>query len=169
MTAIRPVHPDSTLAWSRAPAGTDEQWSLTWTGEGFRFRAHDDRRGLHLDLEAVPSKPVVFQGPGGFSRKSGSDSTAASLYYSYTRLETTGTVTLDGEAVAGGQVGFGGGHRVEALLLAAGEGDGGSGVGTGMGDRLADATAGSGDDDDTVGEGEVGRHGASVVGRPSPW
>jgi predicted secreted hydrolase len=37
----------------------------------------------------------VFQGPNGFSRK-GESPTAASLYYSFTRLATTGSVSVDG-------------------------------------------------------------------------
>jgi predicted secreted hydrolase len=39
---------------------------------------------------------MVFQGPNGYSRK-GNGPTAASLYYSFTRMATEGTLTVDGE------------------------------------------------------------------------
>lgn len=90
---------DSMLVWSRAPAGTPGRWTLRWTGDGFRFSARDSAQRLAFDLEAAPTKPLVFQGPNGFSRK-GPGPTSASLYYSFTRLATTGTLALDGAAYA---------------------------------------------------------------------
>jgi predicted secreted hydrolase len=86
------VYPDSVLAWSRAPAGTEGRWSVVWTGDGFRIVAEDARRGLGFDLEATPTKALIFQGPGGYSRKSDDESGAASLYYSHTRMSVTGSV-----------------------------------------------------------------------------
>ena len=38
----------------------------------------------------------MLQGPNGYSRKSG-ESSAASQYYSFTRLATEGTLRLDGK------------------------------------------------------------------------
>ena len=51
---------------------------------------------MAFDLNTVPSKPFVFQGPNGFSLK-GSDKTSASHYYSFTRLQTEGTVKIRGQ------------------------------------------------------------------------
>jgi len=89
--------PDTLLAWSRAPAGTDAEWQLSYVDGRFALRARDDQRGLALDLVLRPAHPVIFQGPGGYSRKSaqqqgsGGDA-AASMYFSYPRLSVTGTL-----------------------------------------------------------------------------
>jgi predicted secreted hydrolase len=53
----------------------------------------DDSLGMGFDLSTHPRKGLVLQGPNGFSRK-GSQESAASLYYSFTRLATSGTLTL---------------------------------------------------------------------------
>jgi predicted secreted hydrolase len=90
-----PAHPDPVLAWSRGPAGTAEPWTLKWNGRGFDLNMRADRAGFALRLTTAPERPLVFQGPGGFSRK-GQGPTAASLYYSFTRLATEGVVELDG-------------------------------------------------------------------------
>ena len=93
------TYPDSVVAWSRAPAGTEGQWTLRWNGEGFDFSMSDRARGTAFALSTRPAKPLVFQGPNGYSRK-GAGQTAASQYYSLTRLRTEGTVTTGGEALA---------------------------------------------------------------------
>ena len=84
--------PDPRLAWSRGPAGTDAEWSLHWNGTAFDLAMADRARGIALRLATRPLKPLVFQGPNGYSRK-GAGPTAASQYYSFTRLATDGTVT----------------------------------------------------------------------------
>ena len=89
-------YPDSEIAWSRAPVGTEGRWSLRWNGEAFDFTVIDDRKGITLDLVTRPLKPLIFQGPNGFSRKS-EVAGAASQYYSLTRLDTSGSLTLGGE------------------------------------------------------------------------
>lgn len=86
---------DSLVAWSRGPAGTDGRWRLRWTGSGYDFSMTDERQRMAFDLATRPERPLVLQGPGGVSRK-GRAEQAASLYYSFTRLATTGTLTLDG-------------------------------------------------------------------------
>jgi predicted secreted hydrolase len=93
---------DSLIAWSRAPYGTDGHWRLAWNGTAFDFAMRDDAQGVAFALSTEPAKPLVFQGPNGYSRK-GEGPTAASLYYSFTRLRTTGTLTMGGEtqSVAG--------------------------------------------------------------------
>ncbi len=86
------------LAWCLGPAGTDELWQLDWTGQGFAFQSKDRAKGFGVKLVTTPEKPRIFQGPGGLSKKSSQESeSAASLYYSYTRLKTTGTVFLNGK------------------------------------------------------------------------
>lgn len=91
--------PGDLLAWARAPAGTDTVWTLRWNGGAFDLEARDDATGIGLDLSTHPGKPLVLQGPNGYSRK-GLPSDAASLYYSFTRLATHGTLTLAGKAWA---------------------------------------------------------------------
>ncbi|MFQ6673041.1 MAG: lipocalin-like domain-containing protein, partial [Candidatus Tectimicrobiota bacterium] len=88
-------YPEPLIAWSRAPAGTDGTWTLRWNGEAFDVAMQDDRHGLAFALTTRPAKPLVFQGPNGFSRK-GEGPNAASHYYSFTWLATEGSLTLDG-------------------------------------------------------------------------
>lgn len=90
--------PDPLIAWSRGPAGTGERWVLQWNGEAFDFHMRDERLGIGLELSTRPLKPLVLQGPNGYSRK-GEEQTAASQYYSFPRLETEGTLRLGGEAI----------------------------------------------------------------------
>ena len=87
--------PEPLIAWSRGPAGTSGKWRLSWNGSGFDFEARDDAQGMSLSLSTRPAKPLVFQGPNGYSRKTQSGS-GASQYYSFTRLQTSGRLSLDG-------------------------------------------------------------------------
>ncbi|GEJ58183.1 lipocalin-like domain-containing protein [Anaeromyxobacter diazotrophicus] len=89
-----PRHP---LAWARAAPGTPGRWTLDLAGGAFELAVEDRARGFAYRLRATPERPLVFQGPGGFSRKSAQEG-YASLYYSYPRLATEGTVTLGGES-----------------------------------------------------------------------
>jgi len=88
--------PGPRIAWSRAPAGTGGIWELGWNGEAFDFKARDDRQALAFELSTSPGKPLIFQGPGGYSRK-GIGADASSFYYSFTRLDTRGTLNWDGQ------------------------------------------------------------------------
>ncbi len=77
-------------------------WTESWEASGSpdsgtRLRANHD--GVAIDLIARSVKPPVLQGDAGFSKKSG-DPGAASYYYSLTRMETSGTITINGEQVA---------------------------------------------------------------------
>lgn len=85
--------PEAPIAWSRGPPGTSTPWRLDLRGEGFAFAAADDAAGIALSLDLRPTRPLVFQGPNGYSRKS-SQPGRASMYYSRPRLATTGTVWL---------------------------------------------------------------------------
>jgi predicted secreted hydrolase len=89
--------PAGPLAWARAPAGSEGRWILDFREGAFELRVHDDARGLAFQLTARPERPIVLQGPGGFSRKSELEG-YGSLYYSATRLATEGTVTLGGRS-----------------------------------------------------------------------
>ena len=90
--AAFPGHP---LGWALAPAGTEGRWTLDFADGAFTLAMEDRARGVAFHLVARPERPLVLQGPGGFSRKSEREG-FASLYYSYTRLATEGTVTLGG-------------------------------------------------------------------------
>jgi predicted secreted hydrolase len=68
-------------------------WQTVIAPRGHRLEAGTEAFAIRLDLK--PQKPVVRHGKAGYSRK-GTAAERASCYYSYTRLETTGTLTLDG-------------------------------------------------------------------------
>lgn len=71
-----------------------DSWSAL-IGEGsHRLSAATDR--FTLDLTGKSLKPPVAHGLGGYSLK-GKDPASASCYYSFTRLETSGAVTVQGE------------------------------------------------------------------------
>jgi predicted secreted hydrolase len=82
-------HPDPVIAWVRPPPGTGSLWRLRHVGEGFELEMRDEARGMRLRLATVPLKPLVLQGPNGWSRK-GEGPGAVSHYYSFTRLYTAG-------------------------------------------------------------------------------
>jgi predicted secreted hydrolase len=88
-------YPDPLIAWSRAAAGTGGTWTLRFNGAGFDLAMADRRLGMAFELATRPAKPLVLQGPGGFSRK-GEAPGAGSQYYSFTRLRTEGVLALDG-------------------------------------------------------------------------
>ena len=89
-------YPDERVAWSRGPAGTEGDWELRWNGEAFDFKAKDDELGFGFELSTTPMKNAIFQGPNGYSKK-GEGVSAASQYYSFTRLKTEGSVEIDGQ------------------------------------------------------------------------
>jgi len=89
-------YPDPRIAWARGPAGTDGPWSLRWNGEAFDVAVRDDAQGIAFELATRPAKPLVLQAQEGYSRKSDAGEGAASLYYSFTRLDTQGTLELGG-------------------------------------------------------------------------
>ena len=51
--------------------------------------------GSNLNITLTPQKPIVLQGDDGYSQKS-ADPCNASYYYSVTRLQTTGSLTIEG-------------------------------------------------------------------------
>ena len=67
-------------------------WAVQWQGDDLSLKAYDDRFNISLMLH--PAKPPIIHGENGVSQKaSGPDH--ASHYISLTRLNTTGTVTLN--------------------------------------------------------------------------
>jgi predicted secreted hydrolase len=69
-------------------------WSVQELGNYFLVQAESDSLGLTLILNAA--KPAILQGESGYSRK-GTDERNASMYFSYTRLNTVGAVMLNGK------------------------------------------------------------------------
>ena len=88
--------PDTTIAWTRGPAGAEALWTLRWNGAAFDFSMADRAQGLSFELRTEPVKPLVFQGPNGYSEKGA----GASQYYSFTRLATSGSITVEEERFA---------------------------------------------------------------------
>jgi predicted secreted hydrolase len=71
-----------------------ENWTLELTGENeFELRAITNFGALRLHLRAA--KPPAIHGENGVSLKT-ADGSAASHYYSLTRLDTSGELTLNG-------------------------------------------------------------------------
>ncbi|EAR21697.1 lipocalin-like domain-containing protein [Nitrococcus mobilis] len=63
----------------------------------FPARLQAEQEGVGIDLHLSSAKPLVLQGDAGYSRKS-ADPGNASYYYSYTRLQAQGTLSLEGES-----------------------------------------------------------------------
>jgi predicted secreted hydrolase len=72
-----------------------EDWSLTGEQTPPIWRLQAGAQGTRLDLRLKPVKPVVLEGDHGLSRKSARPGNA-SYYYSVPRLDTSGTLTLNG-------------------------------------------------------------------------
>jgi predicted secreted hydrolase len=93
------------LGLAGARAAPFAVWLETWSAEAdgggpvppMRLRAAEDGVGIDLHLRSL--KPVVLQGDAGLSRKSAEPGNA-SYYYSLTRMEARGTVTVGGRAHA---------------------------------------------------------------------
>lgn len=72
-------------------------WSVQDVGKYMLLQAESDSLSLVLILE--PLKPAVLHGENGYSQK-GESPQNASMYYSYTRLKSTGAITLNGARYA---------------------------------------------------------------------
>ncbi|MCX6970602.1 MAG: carotenoid 1,2-hydratase [Verrucomicrobia bacterium] len=76
------------LAWIR-------DWTCERTGDnGFRLAAKEE--GIAVELDLASARPPIVHGRNGVSQKAEGEG-RASHYYSLTRLETTGRVTIDGK------------------------------------------------------------------------
>ncbi len=70
-------------------------WSAESEEKGIRLRALD--KDMDIKLLCAGGRGPVLEGPGGVNAK-GREPGQASYYYSMTRLETTGTLTVNGRA-----------------------------------------------------------------------
>ena len=71
-----------------------DDWSAASIGDGvFPLRLRAKQADFAIDLQLTEQKPLVLQGNEGMSQKS-SQPGNASYYYSFTRLATTGRLTL---------------------------------------------------------------------------
>jgi len=77
-----------------------DDWQLSAnksvTGAALQWHLALQTSDTKLNLTLTPQKPVVLQGDAGYSQKS-DDPCNASHYYSFTRLETNGTIQIDGK------------------------------------------------------------------------
>lgn len=92
------------LGKAGAEAGQLRVWIDRWSVEAAASpREHHRLRvtgsDFSLDLSVSPEKPLVIHGKGGVSRK-GDDPVQASHYYSFPRLATSGTLTVDGRTLS---------------------------------------------------------------------
>ncbi len=79
-------------------------WLEDWSVEGLgalrhsvpTMRLHAVEDDIAIDLDVSSLKPVVLQGERGLSRKS-AESGNASYYYSSTKLDTQGVITIEGK------------------------------------------------------------------------
>lgn len=85
-----PGNPEGRVAWI-------DQWRLTIDSKG-NYAVHATMEGVELTLHYESAKPWVSHGRDGISRKAAGEG-HASHYYSGTRLQTGGTLKLDGETL----------------------------------------------------------------------
>ena len=71
----------------------NEDWKVEGNEKGHRISIND--RGTKLNLRLVSLKPPVLHGQDGLSQK-GEGEGQASYYYSLTRMQTEGTLKVDG-------------------------------------------------------------------------
>ena len=72
-----------------------EDWQITGVGNGnFPWHIIAKDQKISLDLTVNPLKPAVLQGNQGLSQKS-SEPGNASYYYSFTRMDSTGTIKVN--------------------------------------------------------------------------
>jgi predicted secreted hydrolase len=76
-----------------------EDWALVRSeGDVLSLSAGDAANSIGLQFQLQPKKPLVLHGDNGYSSK-GSEKGNASAYFSWTRLATTGELSIDGEAL----------------------------------------------------------------------
>lgn len=72
-----------------------EDWSAVAEGNTVRLQANNHAAAINLEL--TPTKPIVLHGNEGLSQKSAEPGNA-SYYYSQTRLDTIGSITIKGRS-----------------------------------------------------------------------
>lgn len=110
----RHVHADRLARWSgaedmalRARASTHDAelrldgWQFVRQAAALgRYDTRAEGPGLRLDLQLLPTQPLLLQGAAGWSRK-GPQPSQASHYVSQPQLAARGRVALDGRALEG--------------------------------------------------------------------
>ncbi len=87
--------------WAGAAESTYRVWNEQWFATAESPTAHHLRgagAGFAIDLTVEQDRPAVLHGQNGYSQK-GADPGNASEYYSFTRMTTMGTITIDGQVV----------------------------------------------------------------------
>jgi predicted secreted hydrolase len=75
-----------------------DDWEVSATGSNsYQLKASEDGKSITLHL--VDTQGPILEGDQGYSQK-GSESGNASYYYSRTRLDTDGTMSIDGQTYA---------------------------------------------------------------------
>lgn len=87
------------IGWAGADSASYRVWNDDWeaslTGQDHLLSAKDE--GYELSLRLAPAKREVIHGENGISQK-GAAAGNASHYYSLTRLQTSGRLTIGGES-----------------------------------------------------------------------
>ncbi len=99
----RPVHSRSDVSENLLKLQNSGWWLRCDTnscGDGsnespFTAQFHASDRNFEATIQLRAAKPLVLQGQKGLSQKSSEDGNA-SHYYSFTRLQATGTITIEG-------------------------------------------------------------------------
>ncbi len=77
-----------------------EDWEVSGLGEnGLPMKIDVQANKFAVELNLTSNKPLILQGDNGLSQK-GSQLGNASYYYSFTRLQTQGSVTIDNQEYA---------------------------------------------------------------------
>ena len=86
------------VGWAGAATGEYRVWNEDWSArlDGGVHVLGASSGDYRIDLRLTPAKPEVIHGENGISRK-GPSAGNASHYYSLTRLETAGQLTVGGE------------------------------------------------------------------------
>lgn len=71
-------------------------WSMAGSANQMLLKASDDEQKIGIDFQLTPTKPMVLQGDQGLSQKSATPGDA-SYYFSFPRIDTKGTVSIDGK------------------------------------------------------------------------
>jgi predicted secreted hydrolase len=83
-------------------AGAEENRLNVWVGDDFlegqpeEMRIRGREGNTWIDLRLVPAKKIVLNGVEGYSRKSEESALISSLYFSYTNMETEGSLGIAG-------------------------------------------------------------------------
>jgi len=88
----------SSERWSRGALGLAgrvwiDNWSIEGEGDNFKLKANDGPVSIELTMKSM--KPIVLQGDKGLSQKS-QEPGNASYYFSQTRIDTSGSILIDG-------------------------------------------------------------------------